>query len=718
MHWPCITVIRALGATLPSCRARSLLAARHSARSSKLAPALLAHRMPVSCHVALRAMTDVNPTSSLTSLCKAVASAGGSSSADQALIDCDGRSWPRITRDNFMQHKYPSLRQSKNRGPSSPAWCWFVQMSGQQAWDGDSGSTSEWVKMKKRWDGWNGGNAARVESRGERSADDLRVHAALERLRQQLREDAARAQAEEDEIVRRFKRRLESGTPPTRSGTDAELQFRLRAPHDLSVPLHPDDFNDIVIFASDAAEEDDPPLHKREGRTLYDFTVEGVLDVWPEWDAFNLWVAKRLRWSQKEGPYVGTASGPSYGYDWRPTPHLIWQLEEQLRADAAIGLVDTTLFYVGKMPSRGDDGASERCGGWSNVPSQLFEDRDLPPQERIEPSPLDYGPPPSMYLELMHRWKASPERREWYYDHEVELCFVDGEIANELHDPRWGHTPLRSASPQAQLEATLQDNHNMRVQSAAFRRAKLRGNVPPRSALLLEDQDWSRRWNEEEKRRRSESDCVRAWCLWRTSIAPARWPLLYSLDDRPYVHRRCSSGWYGWDTERCWSLGYPRPTCSQFLPRPDLTASSERRYPHDGKRYSIIEDFTMRAQRHGHDAEAHIAKEVEIAKECRENRKFKLLSLLSDDSKRGRLTMEQDGIESRRIEPQDCIQDCIHREVHCDSYCFDCWNASPHIDMTQRRARAMTVCCTHANYDRDTKQPHVKLEHIMERGDW
>lgn len=107
------------------------------------------------------------------------------------LVDNEGRRWPRITRENSAEHKYPNLRNynSAKRGPGSPPWCWFVQMSGKPEWDQDGGSKSEWRKMKDRWDGWNGDNEKRVEQRRnseQQRAADAASHA---------RSDAAEAQA-------------------------------------------------------------------------------------------------------------------------------------------------------------------------------------------------------------------------------------------------------------------------------------------------------------------------------------------------------------------------------------------------------------------------------------------------------------------------------------------------------------------------------------------
>ena len=55
-------------------------------------------------------------------------------------------------------------------------------MTGDAKWDKTGPS---YKKQTDRWRGMVGGNAARVERRGERSADELETHAEQERTRQQ-----------------------------------------------------------------------------------------------------------------------------------------------------------------------------------------------------------------------------------------------------------------------------------------------------------------------------------------------------------------------------------------------------------------------------------------------------------------------------------------------------------------------------------------------------
>ena len=95
---------------------------------------------------------------------------GGSSSTatlptgEAELVDSEGRRWPRITKENAAEHKAPNLHDydSTQRGPTSPPWCWYVQISGETTWDQSSKSYRE---QKNKWAGWAGGNERRAEQR-------------------------------------------------------------------------------------------------------------------------------------------------------------------------------------------------------------------------------------------------------------------------------------------------------------------------------------------------------------------------------------------------------------------------------------------------------------------------------------------------------------------------------------------------------------------------
>ena len=85
-------------------------------------------------------------------------------SGEPVLVDNTGRTWPRITKDNAAQHPYPSLRHCKERGPGTAPYCWYLQISGEPTWDQEYTSFN---KMKKKWDGWTGGNERRAQARRE-----------------------------------------------------------------------------------------------------------------------------------------------------------------------------------------------------------------------------------------------------------------------------------------------------------------------------------------------------------------------------------------------------------------------------------------------------------------------------------------------------------------------------------------------------------------------
>jgi hypothetical protein len=87
-----------------------------------------------------------------------------SMSGEPVLVDNTGRTWPRITKDNAAQHPYPSLRHCKERGPGTAPYCWYLQISGEPTWDQEYTSFN---KMKKKWDGWTGGNERRAQARRE-----------------------------------------------------------------------------------------------------------------------------------------------------------------------------------------------------------------------------------------------------------------------------------------------------------------------------------------------------------------------------------------------------------------------------------------------------------------------------------------------------------------------------------------------------------------------
>ena len=76
------------------------------------------------------------------------------------------------------------------------------------------------------------------------------------------------------ELQRLFQQRLQSGAPPQLRGTELQRQFRLRAPHGISVALLPADFNSIVSFCGDEYSDC--------------FIVMESESVWSEWDAFNV----------------------------------------------------------------------------------------------------------------------------------------------------------------------------------------------------------------------------------------------------------------------------------------------------------------------------------------------------------------------------------------------------------------------------------------------
>ena len=85
-------------------------------------------------------------------------------SGEPVMVDNTGRTWPRITKDNAAQHPYPSLRHCKERGPGTAPYCWYLQISGEPTWDQEYTSFN---KMKKKWDGWTGGNERRAQARRE-----------------------------------------------------------------------------------------------------------------------------------------------------------------------------------------------------------------------------------------------------------------------------------------------------------------------------------------------------------------------------------------------------------------------------------------------------------------------------------------------------------------------------------------------------------------------
>ena len=124
----------------------------------------------------------------------------GPSSADTDLLDCEGRLWPRITKENAAQHEAPKLRDyhSTQRGPTSPPYCWYVQISGEATWDQSSKSYRTW---KQKWDGWMGANARRAEQMraSNQQLSDNRKRVAT-REANEAQQAAARVTAREQDL--------------------------------------------------------------------------------------------------------------------------------------------------------------------------------------------------------------------------------------------------------------------------------------------------------------------------------------------------------------------------------------------------------------------------------------------------------------------------------------------------------------------------------------
>ena len=321
----------------------------------------------------------------------------------------------RITQLNAAHFPPPSLKDflgAAARGPLSRPARWYWQMTGDVDWDRAGAS---YKKQTDIWRGMVGGNAARVERRGKRSADELEKHARQERVRQRRLAFARESEEDVAELRQRFELRLQLEVAPRLQGTNATLNFMLRAPHDLGEPLQASDFNEIVRFC---------------GAAYSDCLVE-TGGVWSEWDAFNLWVAKRLRWLPSHGDLSARTRARlrDIGVD-------IGSMDVQVRNSVAVSDM---------LDSRDTDGEYEYIRR---------------PRNRPEATVYEVGPSPARYLELMRRWKASPEHREWHFHDLIEGFFAEGAIAEQVGWP--------SADPRVRLETVLDEYRTLPAAHACW----------------------------------------------------------------------------------------------------------------------------------------------------------------------------------------------------------------------------------------------------------
>lgn len=91
---------------------------------------------------------------------------------DEGVIDCNGRLWPKITKENAADHPAPDLRKIKtaSRGRGSPPWCWYVQISGEADWDPED--TISYKRWKDKQDGWVGRRVTQRRESAQQSRAD------------------------------------------------------------------------------------------------------------------------------------------------------------------------------------------------------------------------------------------------------------------------------------------------------------------------------------------------------------------------------------------------------------------------------------------------------------------------------------------------------------------------------------------------------------------
>ena len=293
---------------------------------------------------------------------------------------------PRITKANAADFDPPPLTDfmaASSRGPGSRPANWYWQMTGDMNWDRQSAS---YQKQTKKWRGWVGGNAARVEQRGRRSAAELAQHAQQERTRVRTERWRVRLghEAEEAaELRRRFELRLEAGEHlwhARRAATAEQRAFRLRSPLDLSVPLDADSF-ELILNASRSSERPNDSL------TWINNDRELV--------AFAEWVATQRRWRGS-----GTDPGPvpaSYTRlwaDWRDSAEFKqWELDDELEYIFDPEIPDSD--WVSADPrARLEQMLAQRRGFQEYVASQPPPQLSQPPPPQPQPPSQLSQPPP------------------------------------------------------------------------------------------------------------------------------------------------------------------------------------------------------------------------------------------------------------------------------------------------------------------------------------